>query len=735
MPRRTNSRRGAVRPRSRLISGLLVGGVVLVTVVGALVARDNEDEDLARERRDTVDNTVAQLHDGFARTAAVLATANVMVDGNGYIDTARLEVFSRVLLAPGGPATALAYEPVVLHEDRARFEALMGAPIVDRSIDGSGFVRAPVRDVYYPVMAVQPPTDTTRQVLGFDIAQDDARGDAARRAASSGAAELTAVVALAPSTRTGFLIVQPLTASGRVVGFLTIGYVGENAGRSILAGLPVGSGLRVRDGGQVLFDSGDVGGTAARTTVELGGRSWDLDIELPLTASRTLSTVVLAIGLSMAALIAVESELSHRNERALVHGRQQLALERDLATGLAAAATSADVAARAAALIPDVVGARLVRVGLRDDDRPVLPALGPGTGDADDDATWDRDRLAPLQRLVEDGEPVLVRDRADLARRFPALAAAGWWPGGSFAFLPIRVGADALGVLGVAYEGIEPCDDEQIRRLSDIATMIGGALERANLHDTNAHVALTLQRDLLPGSLPEFEPLELSATYRPADVALVGGDWYDAFQVTDGRLAVVVGDVAGNGIRAAASMGKIRHVIRACAGAYREPSVVLQQANLLICRANPYLFATACYLTIDRDGVCRVAAAGHLPAVHVRPDGARLLASRAGPPLGVRERATFRDHSFVLAPGESLVLYTDGLVERRDEALDDSLARLVTLAASSGPWREAAEVVAASAHLAGRDDVVVLLVHRPAVEADVVADRPALPDDQEANVR
>ena len=163
------------------MSTLLVAGLVLVSTAGALVARHSENRDEARARSDGWRTTAARLGAGFAQTSAVLASANALLDDDGSIDRDRLEVFSRVLLVPGGTASALAYEPIVRDADRARFEATSGVTITDRSADGS-FVPAGRRDEYFPVMATEPANDSTRAVRGFDLAQDPARGDAARRA-------------------------------------------------------------------------------------------------------------------------------------------------------------------------------------------------------------------------------------------------------------------------------------------------------------------------------------------------------------------------------------------------------------------------------------------------------------------------------------------------------------------------------------------------------------------------
>jgi serine phosphatase RsbU (regulator of sigma subunit) len=210
--------------------------------------------------------------------------------------------------------------------------------------------------------------------------------------------------------------------------------------------------------------------------------------------------------------------------------------------------------------------------------------------------------------------------------------------------------------------------------------------------------------------LPSSTPYDLSAAYRPGvALSLVGGDWYDAFELADGRLAITIGDVAGKGVRAAASMGKIRHVLRACAGAYREPALVLGHANRLICEGNRDVFATACYMTLDASGGCRFALAGHPPPLHVGADGAALVHTKAGPPLGVDAASLYSECEFRIASRDSIAMYTDGLVERRDEDIDTSLARLVAAATRLGDALDAESLVGSIGDNA-QDDIVVLVV-------------------------
>jgi PAS domain S-box-containing protein len=191
-------------------------------------------------------------------------------------------------------------------------------------------------------------------------------------------------------------------------------------------------------------------------------------------------------------------------------------------------------------------------------------------------------------------------------------------------------------------------------------------------------VAETLQRSLLPERLPAIDGVALEARYLPATSgAAIGGDWYDALELDETRVAVVVGDVVGHGLRAAAAMGQIRNAFRAYALLGSSPAATLGRLNRLLAVDGHPFMATAFHAIVDREsGAVEYCSAGHPPAVVVEAGGARLLEESHSVPLGTAEPVDYRDASASLAPGATLLLYTDGLVERRSEPLDDRLSRL-----------------------------------------------------------
>ena len=204
------------------------------------------------------------------------------------------------------------------------------------------------------------------------------------------------------------------------------------------------------------------------------------------------------------------------------------------------------------------------------------------------------------------------------------------------------------------------------------------ALDRARHFESEQTIAETLQRSVLPVSLPRVDGVQLAARYLPGTAHLdVGGDWFDAVTLPDGKLALVVGDVVGKGVQAAASMAQLRNAIRAFSVEPLKPSSALARLNRLAETALDTSFATVAYLVLDPEtGVCRAASAGHPPPLVAFPDGRVEFLERArGLPLGTGIDSKYRQQTIELPAGAIVVLYTDGLVERRGRSIDDGPRR------------------------------------------------------------
>ena len=267
--------------------------------------------------------------------------------------------------------------------------------------------------------------------------------------------------------------------------------------------------------------------------------------------------------------------------------------------------------------------------------------------------------------------------------------------------------------------------------LHDAAERASLGIRRALLHEEEHRTAIELQRGLLPKGLPVVDGIELAAHYEAAGIgAEVGGDWYDAFSLSGGRLGVVLGDVAGRSIPAASTMGQLRTVTRAFAlsdAGAQPPGEVLARLNRYQLALGEEEMFTVVYAIVDpTEGTVSWSNAGHLPPLlRTRDGGARYLEGGDGL-MGIDDTA-YATLTRPIAVGEELVLFTDGLVERRGETLDAGLARLAE-AVRSGP----ADPRALCSHLLERllphdgrlaDDVTALVarVHRPKVKPELRA--------------
>ncbi|MFY1705436.1 SpoIIE family protein phosphatase [Micromonospora sp. WMMA1923] len=215
--------------------------------------------------------------------------------------------------------------------------------------------------------------------------------------------------------------------------------------------------------------------------------------------------------------------------------------------------------------------------------------------------------------------------------------------------------------------------------LVQLAQAVAAAVEGQRSFDEEHRIAVTLQRSLLPRRIPEIAGLDLAVRYEPASAQTeVGGDFYELVML-DGHLLMAIGDVAGHSLHAATVMAELRHAVRAYAVEGHQPGQILHRVNELMRTLLPAELATICVLLLHPPtGRVRLASAGHLPAL-LSLDGKVDYIEHPAPLLGVRARRP-DDLEFVLPAGATLVLYTDGLIERRDVTIDDGLAALAAVA-------------------------------------------------------
>ncbi len=243
--------------------------------------------------------------------------------------------------------------------------------------------------------------------------------------------------------------------------------------------------------------------------------------------------------------------------------------------------------------------------------------------------------------------------------------------------LPLIVAGIRTGSLGIVWAGDPPAPGQR----AVIETVSGQgalALARARMQQAEHEVAVTLQRVLLPAASPRLERLAVATRYLPAGRgAQAGGDWYDVIPLDRARVAIVVGDVVGHGPNAAGVMGQLRSALAAYLLDDHGPAEALERLDRFARRVDGAAASTVACGVLDRGtGEMCWARAGHVPALVVDADGTRFLDSGSGTVLGVRGRPPFTEERTVLTPGASVVLYTDGLVERRGEDIDAGLDRL-----------------------------------------------------------
>lgn len=276
--------------------------------------------------------------------------------------------------------------------------------------------------------------------------------------------------------------------------------------------------------------------------------------------------------------------------------------------------------------------------------------------------------------------------------------------------IPLRLGGEDIGSLSVGGE----LGHEQRELLDLLAERTVLAIVHVELRDREARLALALQRALLPIRLPQHPAMDIAwrhrAMVRDADV---GGDFYDALLIDDGRVGLCIGDVMGKGLRAAATMGRLRSTIRAYALDGSSPAAVLNRADRFM--ADEEDMATAIYLALDTaTGRAHMALAGHPPPILVAPGSdAREVSGGVSTPLGTGDRSR-PESTLVLPPGGRLILYTDGLVEHRPAGIIDGIERLCGMAAREDlPLEELCDDLLAGMEGEGySDDVALLAVER-----------------------
>jgi serine phosphatase RsbU (regulator of sigma subunit)/integral membrane sensor domain MASE1/anti-sigma regulatory factor (Ser/Thr protein kinase) len=396
------------------------------------------------------------------------------------------------------------------------------------------------------------------------------------------------------------------------------------------------------------------GGVLDLLEVEWGPDDFDGDVE------RSLHNAATAIDQSVQRASLFESESRASMESETLRFTAQL---------LATAATVQDVATRFV--------------------EQVAPRLG--ASGAWSSVITTQEGLRPVASMDTDGPaPEHLLSRA-VTGRGPAFGRVE--RGAQAVALALRTGSEVLGAVALSFPGQNPPEAGDNSLIAATADLVAQAIGRARLYDSEREVVVALQKALLPSALDPGPQFELSVDYRPASSALpAGGDWYDVLPLPQGQTALIVGDVVGQGVGAAAVMGQLRTACAALAPTAANPSELIGRLESFAatiegadCTSMVVAFLDPATRTLS------YSCAGHPPPVLIAPDGQPALLSEAvsAPLCGLR-RAPRVDGTAALEPGASVLLYTDGLVERRGEVLDHGLERL--LDAARGGARDPAEL-------------------------------------------
>ncbi|WP_435057024.1 SpoIIE family protein phosphatase [Streptomyces sp. bgisy060] len=366
-------------------------------------------------------------------------------------------------------------------------------------------------------------------------------------------------------------------------------------------------------------------------------------------------------------------------------------------------------------------GAASLVMGLLDAGRIHLVAEGPEGAFVPGTRFTRVDEPYPMSEVIRTLRPRFIESARDFADSFPVL-----WPHISglgvtaAAYLPLIAQARPIGALGLLYSDRTGFSEDERTLLVALGSSIAQSLQRAMLYEQEHDLAEGLQQAMLPRKIPEVPGAQTAVRYRSARLGRdVGGDWYDVIALPGGRVGAVIGDVQGHDTHAAAVMGQLRIVLRAYAAEGHPPATVMARASVFLHELDTERFATCTYAEVDlATGVVQVVRAGHVdPLVRDVAGGCRRAPVEGGLPLGLSAEFGRLDYpvtTLELDPGQTLMLYTDGLVEKPGADLDEGLQWLSALV-RRGP----ADLQQLADHLCdvvvdrgGEDDVAILLLRR-----------------------
>jgi hypothetical protein len=294
-----------------------------------------------------------------------------------------------------------------------------------------------------------------------------------------------------------------------------------------------------------------------------------------------------------------------------------------------------------------------------------------------------RDAAVPWNDALRDDRRLFFPSSDAFHHAYPALNELSLPAGGPVMTVPLITVGERRGAISFGFDAGAAIEDALAGApLDAIAVLAGQAAARAAVYASEHQSAELLQRAYLPTGVSPLAGLSFATRYLPAgEPVAVGGDWYDVIPLPGSQVGIIIGDVAGHGLKAATVMASLRAGLRAFALVHGGPALILGRLNEFTCLFKPDAFATVFVAVFDpADGRIRYASAGHPPALLVTPGSpTRLLDDAVGPPLGL-PGAVYSAGEQPFPVGASLVAYTDGLIERRGEPIDARLSDLVAVA-------------------------------------------------------
>jgi PAS domain S-box-containing protein len=356
------------------------------------------------------------------------------------------------------------------------------------------------------------------------------------------------------------------------------------------------------------------------------------------------------------------------------------------ASALAAVSTTEEVLTILVEDGRELLGARSAWTALLDAGARELHAVAAGGNDAAVREYVDRLPLSaslPACDAARQRREIWFDSRAELEHAYPALRRPEEPHDGAIGCLPMFDAArTVIGVVSFQLDRRTRMDVRQRSAMRAVVALASQSVERAHLYELEHTVAATLQESLLPNSLPEDGRVTVATRYIPGSQELdVGGDWYDVVHVTDDRIGVAIGDVVGHGLDAASAMGQLRSALRSLALMGEGPATVIRGLDRFARSIRPSTVATVVYAEIDlASNQVRYACAGHPPPLVLVGTRVReLMDGRTTPLAALPEPPSTEEGVDAFLPGSLLLLYSDGLIERRGEPLDVGMERLRTL--------------------------------------------------------